>query len=62
MKRTEQNHHLYKNLPAHVSRTNVLGDLGFSTLESAALEIKAELLDGILSEIHRRKVHPEESD
>ena len=43
------------NVPAHVSN-NVLDDLRLSPVETAALKIKAELLDAILAEVQRRKV------
>ena len=55
MKGSERNGLDQVSLPVHVSKANVLDDLGFSTLESAALKVKAELLDGILEEIHRKK-------
>ncbi len=60
MKRSEQNRRDQINLPTHVSKANVLDDLGFSPFETAALKIKAELLDAILEEINRRKYTPKE--
>jgi predicted XRE-type DNA-binding protein len=39
----------------HVTRGDVLDDLGFSRSEATALKVKAELLDAIRAEIERRK-------
>jgi len=38
----------------HVTRGDVLDDLGFSRSEAMALKIKADLLDAIRAEIERR--------
>ena len=38
----------------HVTRGDVLDDLGFSRSEATALKIKADLLDAIRSEIERK--------
>ena len=43
------------NVVTHVSRGDVLDDLGFSPSEATALKIKADLLDAIREEIERRK-------
>jgi predicted XRE-type DNA-binding protein len=40
--------------PAHITRGDVLDDLGFTRAEASALKIKADLLDAILREIDRR--------
>lgn len=40
--------------PTHVTRGDVLDDLGFSRSESSALKIKASIVEAILSEIDRR--------
>src|ERR1700674_4040865 len=40
---------------AHVTRGDVLDDLGFSRSEATALKVKADLLDAIRAEIDRRK-------
>jgi predicted XRE-type DNA-binding protein len=39
---------------SHVTRGDVLDDLGFSRSEATALKIKADLLDAIRAEIERR--------
>jgi len=39
--------------PTHVTKGDVLDDLGFSHSEATALKIKADLLDAILSQIKR---------
>ena len=39
----------------HVTRGDVLDDLGFSRSEATALKVKADLLDAIRAEIERRK-------
>ena len=38
----------------HVTRGDVLNDLGFSRSEATALKIKADLLDALRAEIERR--------
>jgi predicted XRE-type DNA-binding protein len=38
----------------HVTRGDVLDDLGFSRSEATALKVKADLLDAIRAEIERR--------
>jgi predicted XRE-type DNA-binding protein len=40
--------------PTHITRGDVLDDLGFTRAEASALKIKADLLDVILREIDRR--------
>jgi predicted XRE-type DNA-binding protein len=40
----------------HVTRGDVLDDLGFSRSEATALKIKADLLDAIRGEIERRNL------
>jgi predicted XRE-type DNA-binding protein len=42
------------NKPTHVTRGDVLDDLGFSKSESSALKIKASIVEAILSEIDSR--------
>jgi predicted XRE-type DNA-binding protein len=42
------------NAVTHVTRGDVLDDLGFSRSEATALKFKADLLDAIRSEIERR--------
>lgn len=42
------------NAVTHVTRRDVLDDLGFSRSEATALKFKADLLDAIRSEIERR--------
>ena len=41
--------------PAHITRGDVLDDLGFSRAEAAALKIKATIFENLLAEIDRRK-------
>jgi predicted XRE-type DNA-binding protein len=40
--------------PTHITRGDVLDDLGFSRSEASALKIKARILEVILAEIDRR--------
>jgi predicted XRE-type DNA-binding protein len=40
--------------PAHITKGDVLDDLGFSRAEAAALKIKAAIFEAILHEIDRR--------
>jgi predicted XRE-type DNA-binding protein len=42
------------NQPTHITRGDVLDDLGFSRSESSALKVKAAIVEAILSEIDRR--------
>jgi predicted XRE-type DNA-binding protein len=42
------------NKPTHITRGDVLDDLGFSKSESSALKVKATIVEAILSEIDRR--------
>ena len=42
------------NKPAHITKGDVLDDLGLSRSEASALKVKATLLDAILGEIQRR--------
>jgi predicted XRE-type DNA-binding protein len=40
--------------PTHITKGDVLDDLGFTRAEASALKIKADLLDAILLEIDKR--------
>jgi predicted XRE-type DNA-binding protein len=40
--------------PSHITKGDVLDDLGYSCAEASALKIKADLLDAILREIEKR--------
>ena len=40
--------------PKHVTKGDVLDDLGLSRSEASALKIKADLLDSILDEVRRK--------
>src|ERR1035441_10165457 len=40
--------------PTHITKGDVLDDLGFTRAEASALKIKADLLDSILCEIEKR--------
>jgi predicted XRE-type DNA-binding protein len=42
------------NKPTHITKGDVLDDLGFTRAEASALKIKADLLDAILHEIEKR--------
>lgn len=42
------------NKPTHITRGDVLDDLGFSRSESSALKFKSTIVEAILSEIDRR--------
>ena len=42
------------NKPTHVTRGDVLDDLGFSKSESTMMKFKAAIFDSILAEIDRR--------
>ena len=42
------------NAVTHVTRGDVLDDLGFTRYEATALKVKADLLDAIRNEIDRR--------
>jgi predicted XRE-type DNA-binding protein len=42
------------NKPTHITKGDVLDDLGFTRAEASALKIKADLLDAILREIEKR--------
>ncbi len=44
------------NKPAHVTKGDVLDDLGFSRSEASALKVKATILEAILAEIERRRL------
>jgi predicted XRE-type DNA-binding protein len=48
------------NKPAHVTKGDVLDDLGFSKSESSAMKVKAAIFDAILEEIDRRKLTQKE--
>lgn len=40
--------------PTHITKGDVLDDLGFSRAEASALKVKATILESILAEIERR--------
>ena len=40
--------------PTHITKGDVLDDLGFTRVEASALKIKADLLNAILHEIEKR--------
>lgn len=40
--------------PTHITKGDVLDDLGFTRAEASALKIKSDLLDAILREIDKR--------
>jgi predicted XRE-type DNA-binding protein len=40
--------------PAHITKGDVLDDLGFSRAEAAALKVKATVVEAILAEVDRR--------
>jgi predicted XRE-type DNA-binding protein len=40
--------------PAHITKGDVLDDLGFSRAEAEALKVKATVMEAILAEIDRR--------
>jgi predicted XRE-type DNA-binding protein len=40
--------------PTHITKGDVLDDLGFTRAEASALKVKADLLDAILREIEKR--------
>lgn len=40
--------------PAHITKGDVLDDLGFSRAEAATLKVKATVVEAILAEIDRR--------
>lgn len=42
--------------PAHITKGDVLDDLGFSRAQASALKIKASIVEAILAEIDRRKL------
>jgi len=42
------------NKPTHITKGDVLDDLGFSKSEASALKIKATIVEAILDEIARR--------
>jgi len=42
------------NEPTHITRGDVLDDLGFSRSEASALKVKAVIVEAILAEIDRR--------
>ncbi|MGA3082509.1 MAG: XRE family transcriptional regulator [Terracidiphilus sp.] len=42
------------NKPTHITKGDVLDDLGFTRAEASALKIKADLLDAILREVDKR--------
>ncbi len=48
------------NKPTHITKGDVLDDLGFSQAEASVLKIKADLTDAILAEIDRRGLKQKE--
>lgn len=46
--------------PAHITRGDVLDDLGFPRAEASALKIKAGIVEAILAEIDRRELTQKE--
>lgn len=42
------------NKPAHITKGDVLDDLGFSRSEASSLKVKATIVEAILAEIERR--------
>lgn len=42
------------NRPTHITKGDVLDDLGFSRSEASALKVKATIVEAILAEIDRR--------
>jgi predicted XRE-type DNA-binding protein len=40
--------------PTHITRGDVLDDLGFSRSEASALKVKADIVEALLAEIRRR--------
>jgi predicted XRE-type DNA-binding protein len=42
------------NKPTHITKGDVLDDLGFSRAQASALKIKAAIVEAILAEIERR--------
>jgi predicted XRE-type DNA-binding protein len=46
---------LKNEIVSHVTRGDVLDDLGFSRSEATALKIKADLLDALRAEIERKQ-------
>jgi predicted XRE-type DNA-binding protein len=46
--------------PTHVTHGDVLDDLGFPKSETAAMKIKATILDAILAEVDRRSLSQKE--
>ena len=49
-----------QNKPTHVSKGNVIDDLGFSPEEAAAIKLKASLHAEILRVVEKRKLKPRE--
>lgn len=44
------------NKPTHITKGDVLDDLGFSRAQASALKIKATIFEAILAEIGRRRL------
>lgn len=42
--------------PTHLTKGDVLDDLGFSRSEASALKVKASIVEAILAEIDRRRL------
>ena len=49
-----------ENRPTHISKENVLDDLGFSPEERAALNLKIEIHNEIMKIIEKKKISPRE--
>lgn len=49
-----------KNIPTHISKGNVIDDLGFSPEEAAAIKLKASLHAEILRVVEKRKLKARE--
>jgi predicted XRE-type DNA-binding protein len=49
-----------ENIPTHISKGNVIDDLGFSPEEAAAIKLKASLHAEILRVVEKRKLKARE--
>jgi predicted XRE-type DNA-binding protein len=49
-----------ENNPSHISKGNVIDDLGFSSEEAAAVKLKASLHAEIMRVVVKRKLKPRE--
>lgn len=50
--------HKKHNKPTHVSKGNVIDDLGFSPDEAASIKLKVQLHSEIMKVVNRRKLTP----